>query len=379
MNKNFLPALSVMIGYVIGVGMFSLPFLVSRAGVLSFFILLALLGSTQYFIHLIYSNIILATPGFHRMPGYAGEHLGKNWKHIVFVAKMIGNLGALLAYIIITGIFLNQLLGPIFGGNEFFYASLLFFIEAAVIYFGVGFLSRVELLMTTFLLLVVIMIVVKGHSSIQAENFIMIDWRYLFLPYGAMLFSLDGNGSLPIVAKLINRDKKTMKKIVKLGTFIPILVIIVFTLTIVGISGIGTTSDALVGISSILGDGVITFALVFGVLTMITSFLGVGEAVRETLCWDYKVNKFLGWALACFVPYIMYLLGFKNLIEVISFAGAIAGGISAIVLILIFIKIRKNKKKLIMFKYKPNIIITSFLICMFIAGVVYEVWAFFIK
>ncbi len=365
-----------MVGYVIGVGMFSLPFLISRAGVLSFLLLLVLLGTTQYFIHLIYSNVILATPEFHRMPGYAGKYLGEKWKHIVFIAKMIGNLGALLAYIIITGIFLHQLLGPILGGNEFFYASLLFFIEATVIYFGVGFLSKVELLMTTFLLLVVAMIAIKGHSSIQAENFLMIDWKYMFLPFGAMLFTLDGNGSLPIVAKLINRDKNVMKRIVRLGTFLPIVVIVIFTLTIVGISGAGTTPDALVGLSSILGDGVIIFALIFGILTMITSFLGVCEAVRETLRWDYKVNKFLSWSLACFVPYFMYLLGFKNLIEVISFAGAIAGGISAIVLIMIFIKLRKEKNKLIMFKRKPNLVITSLLICMFIVGIIYEILVF---
>lgn len=376
MHKNFLPALAVMVGYVIGVGMFGLPFLVSKAGVWSFFILLILLGFTQYFVHLIYANVILSVKQFHRMPGYAGIYLGRKWKHLTFFAKLVGNLGALLAYIIITGIFLHQLLSPIFGGSEFVYASILFFIEATIIYFGVGFLSRAELLMTSFLLMVVIMLAIKGHTSIVTENFMAIDWRYLLLPYGAMLFALDGNGSLPIVANLLQRDKKLMKKVVRLGTFIPVLVIIVFTLTIVGISGSGTTQDALVGISSVLGNGVVTIALIFGVLTMITSFLGVAQSLRETLCWDYGINKFLSWALACFIPYFMYLFGFKNLISVISFAGAIAGGFSAIMLILIFMKLKRTNKRMPMFKYKPSAIITSLLICMFIAGLIYEILVF---
>jgi tyrosine-specific transport protein len=376
MNKNFIPAVAVMVGYVIGVGMFGLPFLVSKAGVVSFFLLLIVLGFAQYFVHLVYANVILSVKQLHRMPGYAGIYLGTKWKHMTFVAKLVGNLGALLAYIIITGIFLNQLLSPIFGGSEFIYASILFFIQATIIYFGIGLLSRVELLMTSFLLMVVIMLAVKGHTAIVAENFMAIDWKYLFLPYGAMLFALDGNGSLPIVANLLNRDKKAMKKVVRWGTFIPVFVIIAFTLTIVGISGENTTQDALVGISSVLGNGVVTIALIFGVLTMVTSFLGVAQSLRETLCWDYGVNKFLGWAFACFTPYFMYLLGFKNLITVVSFAGAIAGGFSAIMLILVFMKLKRKKKKLAMFKYKPSVIISVLLICMFVSGLLYEIWAF---
>lgn len=125
--KNYYLAAAVMVGYIIGVGMFGLPFLVSRAGLLSFIILIAVLGLVQYLLHLIYANLIVVTEGYHRMPGYAEIYLGRRGKIIVFIAKLVGNCGALLAYIIITGIFLNQLLEPRFGGNEFIYASILFF------------------------------------------------------------------------------------------------------------------------------------------------------------------------------------------------------------------------------------------------------------
>ena len=372
MNKNFLPALSVMIGYVIGVGMFSLPFLVSRAGVLSFFILLALLGSTQYFIHLIYSNIILATPGFHRMPGYAGEHLGKNWKHIVFVAKMIGNLGALLAYIIITGIFLNQLLGPIFGGNEFFYASLLFFIEAAVIYFGVGFLSRVELLMTTFLLLVVIMIVVKGHSSIQAENFIMIDWRYLFLPYGAILFSLWGATLIPETEEMLREEKGSLKKIVSSSIIISAVFYLLFIVAVVFISGAHTSREAIVGLKEFLGNGVITLLLIFGLVVTFTSFVAMGLTLKKVFWYDLKIGENLSWAIACFVPFFLFLLGLQDFIKVIGLVGSVGLGIEGILIILMYRKLVETKNKnreesgRLVFLIYP-------LIAVLLLGVVYEI------
>ena len=374
--KNYFKAIAVMVGYIIGVGMFSLPYLISKAGVLTFFIFIIVLGLVQHLLHLIYANLIIVTKGYHRLPGYVGMYLGRDGKRLVFIAKMIGNYGALLAYIIITGIFLHQLLSPMFGGSEFLYATILFVLEAVIIYFGIGMIARVELIMTGLLLLVIGLIAWKGLGVVNAENFTLLDWKYFLLPYGAMLFALDGNGSLPIVSKLLNRNKKAIKSVVRVGTFLPVVIIIIFTITILGISGNQTTADALTGAGLVLGDGVILFALIFGILSMTTSFFGVAESIRETLWWDYKFNKHFAWALAVFVPYILYVLGLKNLINVISFAGAIAGGLSAIMLILVFRKLEKKKDKLVLFKYKPSNLITYFLISLFVCGIIYEVYRF---
>lgn len=374
--KNYFKAIAIMVGYIIGVGMFSLPYLISKAGVLTFFIFIIVLGGVQHWLHLIYANLIIVTKGYHRMPGYVGIYLGRDSKRLVFIAKMIGNYGALLAYIIITGIFLHQLLSPYFGGNEFLYATILFAFEAAIIYFGIGMIAKVELLMTGLLLLTVILITWKGFGVANMENFIIMDWKYFLLPYGAMLFALDGNGSLPIVSKLLNRNKKAIKSVVRVGTFLPVIVIIIFTITILGISGSQTTPDALTGAGLILENGVIFFALIFGILSMITSFFGVAESIRETLWWDYKFNKNFAWALAVFIPYILYILGLKNLINVISFAGAIAGGLNAIMLILVFKKLEKGKNKLVLFKYKPGIAVICFLISLFVGGIIYEIYRF---
>lgn len=379
MRKNYFQAIAVMVGYTIGVGMFGLPFLISKAGILTFFIFIILLGSVQYLLHLIYANLIIVSDGYHRLPGYAEIYLGKKGKIVVFIAKLVGSYGALIAYIIITGIFLNQLLGQYFGGSEFLYATLLFIIEAIIVLFGIKMIAKAELFMAALLLLVVLFITIKGWPAIQFSNYEMIDWKYFLLPYGAMLFAIDGGGSLPIVVKLLRKHKESVKNVVRIGTALPILVIIVFILVIIGISGTGTTPDGLVGIKNVLDDGVIFFSLIFGVLTMITSFLLVAESIKEMLWWDFKVNKYTAWALAVFLPYILYLIGIKNLTNVISFAGAIAGGLCAIMLILIFIKLKEAKGKLALFKYRPGKLILYFLISLFTAGIIYELYYFLTK
>jgi len=375
--KNYYLATAVMVGYIIGVGMFGLPWLVSRAGIITFGFFIISLGLVQYLLHLIYANIILATKTYHRLPGYAGVYLGKKGKGLVFVAKLLGNYSALLAYIIITGIFLNQLLGPYFGGSEFLYASALFLLEAVITYFGIQAIAKAELVMTGSLLLVVGLIAWQGRHFIEAGNYITLDWKYFLLPYGATLFALDGGGSLPIVAKLLGRQARAMKSVIRLSALLSVATITVFTLVIVGISGAQTSPDALAGVKLILNDGVIFFSLIFGVLTMVTSFLGVAEAIRETLWWDFKLHKNLAWALAIFIPYIMYLLNIKNLIWIISFAGAVAGGLSAIILIMIFKKLRPQK--LFLFKRRLPDMITSLLILLFGCGIIYEIYYLLIK
>ena len=384
MTQNYLQALAIMTGYIIGVGMLSLPYLFHKSGILAFFIFFLILIPVQYMIHLIYANMIIVTKEYHRMPGYAGMYLGKKSKGLVFFAKVFGNFGGLIAYIITTGIFLNELLHPIFGGNELIYATILFLLEALIIFFGIGMIARVELIMSGVLLFIVLLIAWKGWGVVDISNYNFLDWKYLLIPYGAMLFALDGNGALPIVVRLLDRDKASIKRVVRYGTMLPILVITIFVTVVVGITGGNTTPDALAGMKDVFNGGIISIALVFGIFTMVTSFLGVAESIRETLWWDFKVNKYMAWALAVFVPYVLYILGLKNLIGIISFAGAVAGGLAAIILILIFIKLKKQKEKisilkkdkLTLFKYHPHNFISYLLITLFICGIIYEIISF---
>ena len=69
-------SMGLMIGAIIGAGMFALPHVVARAGIFwgSFHLLFAFCVVTL--IHIFYSVVVAATPGKHRLPGYARIHLG---------------------------------------------------------------------------------------------------------------------------------------------------------------------------------------------------------------------------------------------------------------------------------------------------------------
>jgi len=372
-NKRYFQAIAVMVGYIVGVGMFGLPYLTVRAGWLVFIILMIVLGLAQYLIHLVYANMIVISRSFHRLPGYVEKYLGLKGKWAVFIAKLIGNYGALLAYIIISSIFLRQLLGTFLGENLILYASIIVALAAIVIFKGVRAISKAELYMSVLLFFVVGIMVYKGWDAIDAKNYLIIDCKNILLPFGAMLMSLDGNGSLPIVGRLIEKDAVLFKSVIRTSMLLSSLISILFVFVIVGVSGIDTTPDALVGVQKILANGVITLVLIFGLFSIMTSIIGVAESIKETLWWDFKINKTLSWALAIFTPYILYLTGITDLIGVISFIGAVGGGFCAIVMLIIFLKIKKKKRKMPMFTRKPSNALVYLLIGLFIVGMIYEV------
>lgn len=377
-NKKFYQAVAVMTGYIIGVGMFSLPFLFHKSGIYAYFFFILLLLPAQYILHLIYANLIIVTKNFHRLPGYTEIYLGKKGKAVVFFAKVFGNYGALIAYIIVTGLFMNELLSPIFGGSEIIYGSIIFFIEAFIVYFGINIIARAELFITSLLLLVVLWIAFKGVPMIDVNNYGTIEWKYLLLPYGAMLFSMDGNGSLPIVAKILKKDKRKIKAVIRTSMVLSTVITAIFMFVVLGVTGDATTKDALTGLNNTMNGLVVALALVFGIFSLITSFLGVAESIRETLWWDFKINKTVSWAFAVFVPYGFYLLGVHDLIKVISIVGAICGGLCGITLLIIFEKLMKENK-LPMFNVLPGKIITRMLALIFISGILYEIFYFITK
>ena len=131
----FWKALSVFVGTIIGVGIFGLPWVAYKSG---FFILLfyfLILGIVAIVVHLMLGDIILKTKGKHRFPGYVKEYLGSYWSRIAFFAICFGLFGSQLAYLVVGGVFLTNLLSPYLGGGILIY-TLIFFALGSLLKIG---------------------------------------------------------------------------------------------------------------------------------------------------------------------------------------------------------------------------------------------------
>jgi tyrosine-specific transport protein len=370
--SNGVYSIATLSGTIIGVGLFSLPYITSKVGfwvMLGYFLVL---GTLVILVHLFFGELALKTPDLKRLPGFAKYHLGKWGEKIAFFSSILGIFGAILAYLIVGGEFLTELLSPIFGGGSLIWTLIYFIAGAILILIGIKVIAKVEFWGLIGFFLILILIFLRGKYLINVENLFLVNrqWStvksYLFLPYGPILFSLWGATLIPEVEEMLKEKKKLLKVVIPISILIPIFVYLFFIYLILGITGSQTTESALIGLRNFLGDGIVSLALFFGVLTTFTSFITLGLTLKKVFWYDLKIEKNISFAITCFVPLILFLLGIKQFIPVISFVGAIMLGIDGILILLMYHKI------------KPRQILVYPLFLILFGGIIYEI-IYFLK
>ena len=132
MNNSFLLALSTLIGTIVGAGIFGLPYVISKSGVIPGIFYFLLLGGSVMLLHLLFGEICLRTGEKHRLMGYASMYLGGWARTLAALATIAGSVGALLVYIIFGGDFLVIAASPFFHISSEF-ASFVFWILCVVL------------------------------------------------------------------------------------------------------------------------------------------------------------------------------------------------------------------------------------------------------
>jgi len=359
-------AIATLSGTIIGVGLFALPYITLKVGFWVMLCYFLVLGALVILIHSFFGELALKTPDYKRLPGFAKIYLGSWGEKIAFISTILGVFGAILAYLIVGGEFLENLLSPIFGGNNLFYTLLYFSLGAVLIFFGIRAISKIEFWGLILFFLILIAIFFHGFPHLKMVNlFPSPDFSQLFLPYGAILFSLWGAALIPEAEEMLGQKKNLLLKIIPIAILIPIFVYLFFIYLILGITGPQTTESALNGLRNFLGDGIVSLALFFGVLTTFTSFIALGLTLRKVFWYDLKIEKNIAFAITCFIPLALFLTGIKQFIPIISFVGATMLGIDGILILLMYRKI------------KPKQILVYPLFLILFGGIIYEIIYFF--
>ncbi len=342
--RDFLKALALFMGTIIGVGVFGLPYVASKAG---FFIVVFYFILISFFViitDLIFGEVCLNTKGFHRLPGYVEKYLGKNWKKFSFFTSFFLVTGACLAYMIVGGKFLFYILGPVLGGESSVYSLLFFALGSYLVFRGVKTISQIELSLLIVLFAILITFFLEGFSFVNIDYLKNIDLTFLALPYGVVLFSLTGLCVIPELKEMLNNRIK-LRKVIVSGVLISMLTYLLFTFIIFSVSGSVTSKDALSGFVSVVGDGTVKIGFVFGIIACFTSFISLGLTLKKTLWYDIGLPKNISWLIFSLLPLSFFLLGFSQFIEIIALTGAVAIGSEAIIVIFLYKAFLEEKKK----------------------------------
>ncbi|MFH0805296.1 MAG: aromatic amino acid transport family protein, partial [Patescibacteria group bacterium] len=265
-----------------------------------------------------------------------------------------------------------SILVPILGGSSTLYMYIFFALGALLIFFGVKSIAQVESVMLVFFLIILGLIFYKGASIINPVHLFVFDSKYLFFPYGAILFSLAGFSVIPEIREYLIEKPKDLRKVIILATSLAALISFFFVFIILSITGSETTPEAIAGLKNHLSNGIVVLVLLFGVLATFTSFLTCGLTLKKIFWYDFKINKHISWALACFLPIFLFILGLTDFIKIISISGGVLLAISAILMIFIYLKAKtKGDLEPVYSLNLSNIFIYS-LIVFFIIGAVAE-------
>ena len=373
--KNFIYPIAVFSGGMIGVGFLSLPYITLKAGLwvmIGYFIILTALVVA---INLIFCQISLKTPDFKRFPGFVGYYLGKTAEFFTMILYIIDTPAVLLVYLIVGGGFLTTALQPIFHGGDIIYVFIFFIAVSIIVYFDINVIAKIEFWILVLLFLSLIFIFGQGFHHINLQNLLINSNPgsvNLFLPYGPILFALWGSGLIPDAEEMLRGDssgkgkKRNLKKIVTISTILISGFYLLFIILVLSITGIHTDQTALAGLQKVLGNGFVTVSLLIGALGAFTAFIMQGIIFKKTLVLDLKIKHWHAFIITCFIPMILFLMGLKSVIIILSFTGAVFLGITGILILLMYKKIGGK-----------NIVIYP-LSLVFLLGVVYEL-IYFIK
>lgn len=372
-------ALLLLIGTIVGVGMFAIPFVFVQAGFITGIAELVVLAAAVTIVHLCYLEVVDKTPAMHRLPGYVRIYLGNFFGRLSAASYFFGLSGSLLAYLVLGGFFLGTLISryvpaiPPSSGPVIFYLIGAFVISRSVRFEGLA-----NGILTIFLIFAIVAFGLAIFPGVSAGELAAFHPGRLFLPYGVVLFSLMGAAVIPDVRRLMGESRGAHPgRLVIIGTLVPAFLYLFFALAVVGATGSATTPDAMSGIAERFGPAYLIFGGVIGFLATITSFITLGSALEGMFASDFGFDRRLAPVIASAIPLVLYLAGLKDFIVVMSAIGALAIGLDSIFILLIHRRAAVQPPANGRFRVSVPFAVRFVLIAVFAAGIVRELAEFF--
>jgi amino acid permease len=322
--------------------------------------------------NLMYGEIILRTGKKCGLVGYAHHYLGRRGKRLATIVSFFSLCASNLVYIILGGVFLDSFFGPWLGGNEFIYATVTFVFAALATYANFRFFSLIESWMVLFLLVVLFAVIGKCLPVVDAGNFLPYDCSRFFLPFGSVLFALSAGIAIPEMVGIMKDSHRRLKDAIGWGTVLYTILYIFFIVAVLGVTGKGTTEETFLGLSRSLGDGVVTLGFIFGFLTVITSYLVSNLSLKDIFWYDYKLGERQAWLLASCIPYLIYLSGLRDFIQVITIAGSITGGFFGILIIILFYVAKEKGDRRPAYELHVSEELSALMIFIYMLGIAYQ-------
>ena len=363
--KSFWGSVGLLAATTIGAGMFSLPYIFKESGWLAGIFYLLLLSVAIIFVHYLYWLTLAKVKEKSRLLGLAREHLGNAAFYVAIVSVIIGLFLTLVVYLILAQHF-SRLIMPEPASN---FGVVLFWLAASLpLFFKLSRLVGAEFLGTLLMVFIVIFVFITGNGGFSGIAPIKIE--NIFLPFGAILFSLAGWTAIEPMFEWQkrNNDSKPLSKLA-LGTLLSAVVYLLFVLGILGSSDV-ISPDTLSGLSSwplwklqLLGW--------LGIFAIWTSYVPISLEIKNELEKDLRLPMLFSFTAVLFLPLVLFFSGLFNFLSAIGLVGGVFLALQYVFIILV------SKKILALSGLKR--FFANLLIFVFMVAAIYEIYYFAVR
>lgn len=344
-------SMAILAGTIIGGGIFVLPYINIKSGIIVSNVWLLFLCGLLCLLHLIFGEIILKTKQEMRLPGYAGYYLGKMVKKFLNFVSIFAMAFSLLIYIILANKFVHVLMGDNFGYIKPYTFIFIWLALNVFLFLKMVDASKLNFGLTFCLMGLMVLLSYLCFQRLEVENLILIKQtvsNYWYIAYGVIFFAIDGLVAMPMMFNFLKHKKASkavyVKSVILTYVFI-FLLFFAFMNSVSLLSGFSTSIDTFSGLIPFLGRGVLVLGALIGLLAVVTSYIVFVNYYKDMLRCDVNCNKIVSVLVSMFLPLGFLLLDIKKLDDLMSLVGGVIGGMIAVIVLLIYHKIRNKNVK----------------------------------
>jgi|AntRauTorckE6833_2_1112554.scaffolds.fasta_scaffold00512_10 amino acid permease len=327
-------AVALIVSSTIGAGIIGLPYAIAKVGPLLGVLYILGFGLLMMYMNLLIGEIAIKTNQDLQLVGLVKKYLGSWGKYLMMGIMYLTIFGVLTIYIIGAGNGLAALLP----GTSFMWSLIFFGGGSIVVFTGMDTLKSVELFLMATIFIVVILLSLASVPALHAPHFTYINFAQMLVPYGVVLFSFHSSTSIPEAHVLVKNKNSDFKKAIIYSSIISIVIYSIFSLVVIGVTGVNTTQVATIGLGNALGKTVHVLGNIFALLAMGTSFLIGAISLRDSIHWDFSIK--LKWAslITCIVPLIIFIAGLREFVKAIDIVGGVLVSMELLLMIAVYWK-----------------------------------------
>lgn len=325
-------AACIITGYGIGSGIMTLPYLVTRAGLVSGIAILLIAFFFSYCMHMMLAELTMGVK--------KGTQIVGVFQHYLFRGKF-GKALTIGMFVLVTLVLIFNLAAYVAGGAEILesaglppiLAKVLFYaIAAAVVFFGLKVLGVSEAISID--IIIAIIAVLGIASAFHLDNpiyYAMGSGSELLAFFGMAMMSFIAFFSVPQAVEGLDRDPVKVRRAIFIGLGLNLVFILVIVFCSLA-SSAEITQIAIIGWSEGIGLWAQILGSVFTILAMLTTYWSISLALSDIIKEQTKWNGRVCWLIATLPSLILVLLNLGSFLDLMRTAGGlIALGIAFMV------------------------------------------------